>query len=162
MEAGRPKVKSTSSTPTDLGQVMSPPHHHMGTAWYPGLGQWYSERMCWAPSAQSLGSGRTSGPTSRGLSFAIPLVCVVAGMFRGPWPAGPLSLSQSCWLHQTSSCCHNNPLALSRLGPRPRRMLSAAVARRLGLLTFQQPGLKGSWLLRQQPLPLTHLVQPPF
>ena len=51
-------------------------------------------------------------------------------------------------LHQTSSCCHNNPLALSRLGPRPQRMLSAAHSR--GLLTSQRPGLP---LLRGLPAP---------
>ena len=87
-------------------------------------------------------------PQPGGSQVATPLLHAVTGMFRGPGQPVLRASPRVAGLHQTSSCCHNNPLALSRLGPRPQRMLSAARSR--GLLTSQRPGLP---LLRGLPAP---------
>lgn len=143
MEAGRYRVKVLSSSRAGPWAVTCP--HCTGTEQFPAHRQHWEEDTHWTPSTRSLAPSRTSGLIRMGLRFVHSLARMVAGVFSGPWPAGPLSLSQSCRLHQTSSRCHNNPLALSRLGPRPGRMPSAAalaawacsplLARRRGLLT---------------------------
>lgn len=77
------------------------------------------EDTCWAPSARSLVPRRTLGQVSTALGFVHSPARVATGALWGPRPASALSISQSCRLPQTSSGCHNNPLALSCLGRGP-------------------------------------------